>query len=225
MQGMEAAGRRFSEISGKAISPTASPGEIAMQMADLIEARNLLRDWSARCVTRRHAVHNGLGPLIDMLEAGSVAADETRPAFKLAYARWWLPKVLDADPVLRNFRRFQHENAIKEFREIDDMVRTQATRRVISAVAHGLPVAGVPRHSELGLLRHQMELQRPSQSIRDMIGKMPETFPKLAPCMLMSPLSIAQYPQDRSEPRRAARRWFSQRYRQDGDRADHPGLQ
>lgn len=193
MQGMEAAGRRFTEISGKAISPTASPGEITMRMADLIEARNLLRDWSAWCVTRRRAVHNGLGPVIDMLEAGAVAADETRQAFRLAYARWWLPRVLDGDPVLRNFRRFQHENAIKEFREIDDLVRAHATRRVISAVAHGLPLAGVPRHSELGLLRHQMELQRPSQSIRDMIGKMPETFPKLAPCMLMSPLSIAQY--------------------------------
>ncbi len=193
MQGMEAASRRFSEVAGRAISPLVSPGEIAGQMADLVEARNLLRDWSAWCVTRRRTVHNGLGSLIEMLEAGSVAAGETRQAFRLAYARWWLPKVLDADPVLRNFRRFQHENAIKEFREIDDMVRAHATRRVISAVAHGLPVAGVPRHSELGLLRHQMELQRPSQSIRDMIGKMPETFPKLAPCMLMSPLSIAQY--------------------------------
>lgn len=193
MQGMEAAQKRFSEVAGRAISLQASPGEIAGQMTSLIEARNLLRDWSAWCMARRRAVHNGLGSLIEMLEAGSVAADETRQAFRLAYARWWLPKVLDTDPVLRSFRRFQHENAIKEFREIDDMVRTHATRRVISAVAHGLPVAGVPRHSELGLLRHQMELQRPSQSIRDMIGKMPETFPKLAPCMLMSPLSIAQY--------------------------------
>ena len=62
------------------------------------------------------------------------------------------------------------------------------------ALAHGLPaVQSVPRNSELGLLRYQMELQRPSQSIRDLIGKMPENFSKLAPCMLMSPLSIAQY--------------------------------
>lgn len=30
-------------------------------------------------------------------------------------------------------------------------------------------------------------------SIRDMIGAMPESFGKLAPCVLMSPLSIAQY--------------------------------
>src|SRR5690606_16613581 len=31
------------------------------------------------------------------------------------------------------------------------------------------------------------------RSIRDIIGRMPQSFSKLAPCMLMSPLSIAQY--------------------------------
>src|SRR5690606_36316101 len=70
----------------------------------------------------------------------------------------------------------------------------QASHRVRIAIAHGLPpVQSVPRNSELGLLRHQMELQRPSRSIRDMIGAMPQSFARLAPCVLMSPLSIAQY--------------------------------
>ena len=38
-----------------------------------------------------------------------------------------------------------------------------------------------------------MQLKRPSKSIREMIAAMPEAFAKLAPCLLMSPLSIAQY--------------------------------
>ena len=193
-QGMEAARKQFSGVAGREFGSQATPLSISEQMTSLVAARSLLRDWSAWCETRRRAAQNGLGPLVESLEAGTAAPGETRHAFRLAYARWWLPKVLDADPVLRNFRRFQHENAISEFREIDDLVRTHAAGRVIGAVAHGLPpVTGVPRNSELGLLRHQMELQRPSQSIRDMIGKMPQSFPKLAPCMLMSPLSIAQY--------------------------------
>jgi len=194
MQGMDMARQRFSEAAGKEFTARLGPAETVAQMTGLSEARPLLRDWSAWCVARRRAIHNGLGPLIEALETSTIAPTDTRAAFRLAYARWWLPLVLDGDDTLRTFRRFQHENAIKEFRELDDLVRTHATRRVISAVAHGLPsVTSVPRNSELGLLRHQMELQRPSQSIRDMIGRMPEAFPKLAPCMLMSPLSIAQY--------------------------------
>jgi len=196
-QGFEGARRRFAEVAGRELAISGelgALGSLAETLGALIEARHLLRDWSAWCRVRNRAIASGLGALVDRIEGGEVQPETAVAAFRVGYARWWLPVILDGDPVLRDFRRFQHENAIAEFREIDDLVRTRATGRVISAIAHGLPpVQSVPRNSELGLLRHQMELQRPSQSIRDMIGKMPETFSKLAPCMLMSPLSIAQY--------------------------------
>lgn len=163
-------------------------------MGELVGSAHLLRDWSSWCRARRTAIDNNLGPLVDDIQSGRVAPADAGPAFALAYARWWLPPTLDSDKVLRDFRRFQHEHAITDFREIDDLVRAQASRRVTSAIAHGLPpVQSVPRNSELGLLRHQMELQRPSRSIREMISAMRQSFGKLAPCVLMSPLSIAQY--------------------------------
>ena len=61
-------------------------------------------------------------------------------------------------------------------------------------IAHGLPAKhGVPRKSELGILRKQLGLVRPSMPIRQLLAGLPETFGKLAPCVLMSPLSVAQY--------------------------------
>ncbi|MBH0236464.1 DUF3320 domain-containing protein [Methylobrevis albus] len=197
LRGFEAASRGFGDLAGREVAACATGAEAAAlgeTLGELIAARALLRDWTAWCRVRNAALGRHLGGLVDALGDGTIRPDAARAAFRLGYARWWLPQVLDGDPVLRDFRRFQHENAIKDFREIDDLVRTHATGRVLSAIAHGLPpVQGVPRNSELGLLRHQMELQRPSQTIRDMIGRMPQSFPKLAPCMLMSPLSIAQY--------------------------------
>lgn len=196
-QGFDAARSRFFKAAGRDVSLGEGPAalsDLAANLAALADARHLLRDWSAWCRIRNRAVASGLGALVEQIEGGVVPAGQARVAFRLGYARWWLPTVLDSEPVLRDFRRFQHENAIDEFREIDDLARTHATGRVVGALAHGLPaVQSVPRNSELGLLRYQMELQRPSQSIRDLIGKMPENFSKLAPCMLMSPLSIAQY--------------------------------
>jgi very-short-patch-repair endonuclease len=195
-RGFDSARQQFVDAAGRDILAADMDDlvKLAGSLGALIDAQSLLRDWSVWCRVRGRAFALGLAPLVKQIEAGTVSAKEARSAFRLGYARWWLPNVLDDDPVLRDFRRFQHENAIAEFREIDDLVRAHAPRRVIDAIAHGLPaVQSVPRNSELGLLRHQMELQRPSQSIRDMIGKMPETFSKLAPCMLMSPLSIAQY--------------------------------
>ena len=196
-QGFDSVRARFAATPGRAAALGDEPDALSTLSASLIalvNARHLMRDWSTWCRVRNHANAAGLDALVEQIERGSVPADQARAAFQLGYARWWLPPVLDGDAVLRDFRRFQHENAITEFREIDDLVRTHATDRVVGAIAHGLPsVQSVPRNSELGLLRYQMELQRPSQSIRDMIGKMPQSFSKLAPCMLMSPLSIAQY--------------------------------
>ncbi|MDT3684955.1 MAG: DUF4011 domain-containing protein [Pseudorhodoplanes sp.] len=163
-------------------------------MNELSQARSMLRDWSSWCDVRERAIAQGLGPLVEDLEAGAVLPEDALSAFRLGYARWWLPLIIDRNKVLRDFRRFEHEHAIVDFRAIDDAVREAASARVAQALLHNLPqVSLVPRNSELGRLRHQMNLQRPSASIRDMIGAMPETFGKLAPCVLMSPLSIAQY--------------------------------
>lgn len=192
-----AAAQAFAGAAGCTVSALVGDralADVAGTMADLLAARALLADWTTWRSLRRKALGHGLGALVEALEEGTLDAEEAGGAFRLAYARWWLPLAMDADPVLRGFRRFQHEHVIADFRDLDDLVRAHAAERVRQRIAHRLPPAqGVPRNSELGLLRHQMELQRPSRSIREMIGAMPETFPRLAPCMLMSPLSIAQY--------------------------------
>ena len=197
VDGFGIANRDFETLSRQGAAARLEGVDLAglrSQLTSLQDAQSLLRDRAAWNRVRRRAVARDLAPLVTMIESGAIEPANARTAFRLGYARWWLPKVVDGDLVLREFRRFQHENAIRDFREIDDLVRSMASVRITSAVAHGLPqVESVPRNSELGLLRHQMNLQRPSQSIRDMIGKMPQNFYKLAPCMLMSPLSIAQY--------------------------------
>ena len=167
---------------------------LSRQMDDLEHARTLFRDWSSWCAVRKRALARGLAPLVADIESGAVSPDRSLSALRLGYARWWLPLAIDDSRELRNFRRFEHENAVVDFRDIDDLVRVHASDRIVSALAHGLPSSEtVSRQSELGQLRHQMGLRKPSRSIREMIAAMPESFGKLAPCILMSPLSIAQY--------------------------------
>jgi very-short-patch-repair endonuclease len=168
--------------------------ELDQLMRDLEESRDRLRDWSSWCAAREKGHALGLGPLTDDLRNGAIRPGDTKNAFQVAYARWWLPLAIDTEPHLRKFHRVEHEHAADDFRRMDDLVREQAALQVNLAITHGLPTpAEVPKQSELGLLRHQMQLQRPSKSIRDMVTAMPQSFTKLAPCILMSPLSIAQY--------------------------------
>jgi very-short-patch-repair endonuclease len=164
-------------------------------LTDRIQAsRTQLKQWTAWCEVKKRAEVLGLALFVEALEAGGIQPPDLAARFELAYARWWLPKAIDANSALRTFQRFKHEDAIADFCKLDDVARSTASSRARQAIAHDLPqVDKVPRKSELGLLRHQMGLKRPSKSIREMIGAMPESFGRLVPCLLMSPLSIAQY--------------------------------
>lgn len=160
----------------------------------ILDCRKGLKQWTAWCEVKEQASVLGLTPFVDAVEGRQIPSEDLESRFELSYARWWLPKVIDRSPVLRAFQRFKHEDAIDDFRQLDELARATAASHAMHAVAHELPeVDSVPRKSELGLLRHQMGLKRPSKSIREVIGGMPEAFGKLAPCLLMSPLSIAQY--------------------------------
>jgi very-short-patch-repair endonuclease len=160
----------------------------------LQKERTKLRSWTAWCAVRRRARNLALDGCVQSLESGQIDPEDLVERFELAYARWWLPLAIDRCDLLRSFQGFQHEDAIREFRKLDDEARRLASLTVSHAAGHGFPPEdGVPQRSELGLLRHQMNLQRPSKAIREVIAGMPNTFSKLAPCVLMSPLSIAQY--------------------------------
>lgn len=192
-----AAARAVAEAAGCRLGTLVREGTLAGlsgAMADLVAERSALADWIIWRGVRRRAEASGLGPMVAALEAAALVPEQAEDVFRLAYARWWLPLAMDADPVLRGFRRVRHEHAIAAFRELDDLACAHAAGRVRQGIAHGLPPAeSAPRQSELGLLRDQMAMKRPTCSIRALITALPASFPRLAPCMLMSPLSVARY--------------------------------
>jgi hypothetical protein len=165
------------------------------QLAQKIpQHRRSLRLWTAWNEARFQAGQAGLQLLVEELEQGTTDPEELENRFAWGYANWWLPAIIDQDPALRTFRRFQHEEAIEDFRQLDQQARELAASVAKQAWLGKLPAMdSVPRRSELGMLRHQLGLRRPSLSIRQIVEGMPKYFHQLAPCLLMSPLSIAQY--------------------------------
>ncbi len=180
---------------GGAVPIEASVGDLSAGLTTIAAESGRLQDWTRWVTERRAASVAGLGPLIDALENGLIdTAGAAAEAFERAYAAWWLPLAMDASDQLRTFARWEHEETISAFRKIDDAAVTEAAVEVMRRTAHGLPGKdAVPRRSELGELRHQLGLTRPRISVRKLLDSLPTTFGKLAPCVLMSPLSVAQY--------------------------------
>ncbi|MGV2339120.1 MAG UNVERIFIED_CONTAM: hypothetical protein LVR18_35610 [Planctomycetaceae bacterium] len=200
---LQALGRFSAALQAFKAAAGGSPGSRKSEtlLADTAQAaalvrsrRGALRQWVSWHSIRTRCDTHGLLPFVESLENSSLSPEEAETAFPLAWARWWLPLAISREPVLLQFRSFSHEAAIAEFRRLDEQARAAAGAHVAHCLNRSLPAPDqAPKKSELGLLRHQMQLKRPSVSIREMVSNMPESFATLAPCVLMSPLSIAQY--------------------------------
>ncbi len=171
----------------------ASVADFAAGLEMVMAERTRLQDWTKWIKRSNEGSAAGLGSFVKALEDRQIEGDAEH-AFKRAYAAWWLPLAMDARDELRGFTQWEHERVIETFRKLDETAAELAPVEVMRRIVHGLPVKeSVPKKSELGTLRHQLSLERPSLPIRQLLTSLPETFGKLAPCVLMSPLSVAQY--------------------------------
>lgn len=168
--------------------------EVIEHYQSVVRSEASLRSWCAWRQARDEASALGLAALVEGMEQGRIGAGEARTYFETNYARWWLNAVVDDEPVIRSFVSAEHEQRIRAFRTLDERF-TALTRDWLRArLCAGLPSQeNVSRNSEWGLLRHEIGKKRAHLPLRELMSQIPEALTKLTPCLLMSPLSIAQY--------------------------------
>ncbi|GAB2897290.1 DUF3320 domain-containing protein [Microvirgula curvata] len=170
------------------------PLQVMQRADDVLNTSNRLNAWCAWCKARQEAFALGLANIVTGLEQGTIQLGRVKETFETDYCRWWLNAVVDADEVLRTFVSAEHEKRIRDFRELDERFigLTQALVRAQLSAGHPAPDR-VSRGSEWGLLRYEMQKKTRHLPLRELMAQASDAVMRLTPCLLMSPLSIAQY--------------------------------
>lgn len=143
-----------------------------------------------RVVAEAHQA--GLAPLVQ--EARQEDKVDLSDMFETSYARWFAARLIDAAPRLKTFVPDVHCRDIESFRALEDKMAALAVRYTRARLCGQIPDKNnVGKKDGYGILKHQLQLQKRHKPIRQLVMEMGEAFTRLAPCMLMSPLSIAQY--------------------------------
>ncbi|MBB5496611.1 DUF3320 domain-containing protein [Paraburkholderia sp. MM5384-R2] len=159
-------------------------------------AKSQFMSWCLWRQVREQAVHLGLQGVVTSLEDGRVPLDCVEEHFEYSYQNWWVKKVIDKDSVLRTFSSADHERKIREFRQSDERFQHLTAQHVAATLAGKVPAGKgmvVSSDSELGLLRRELQKKTRHAPVRQLMHGLPSLLPKLKPCLLMSPLSVAQY--------------------------------
>jgi very-short-patch-repair endonuclease len=147
--------------------------------------------WRAAAYAARSA---GLAPIVNAVETGQIRRDQILRAFDYAYARWVAETIVNEDEVLSGFLAERHEAAIEAFVAADRTVNELAQQIVKARIGASVPTqTNFGQDPEWGTLAREISKKARHMPLRQLFGKIPNVLTQLAPCVMMSPLSIAQY--------------------------------
>jgi very-short-patch-repair endonuclease len=154
-----------------------------------------LQSWCYWRATCGDAARLGLEPLILVYEREGLPTAELMRTFERGFYQWWTESLLAQEPALRHFFSPEHERKIEQFHKLDDQYLALTCALIQARLASRVPVAGdrVIEHSEMGILQRQRQMRRRHLPIRQLFQRIPNLLPRLKPCLLMSPISVAQY--------------------------------
>ncbi|MFM1873303.1 MAG: hypothetical protein RL398_2725, partial [Planctomycetota bacterium] len=181
-----------------AFAPSRSPGWFGA-------VRERLERWSAHLpALREHcayvraadaAIAAGGAAIVTAHSRGELPNPQLQDAVERAHLLAWLDALHAAEPELARFAGRDHERAIEEFARLDRLQMAMSAEVVAARLAARLPqLRGTSiASSELGMLERELKKQRRHKPVRRLLAELPGLLPRLAPCLLMSPLSVVQY--------------------------------
>lgn len=186
--------RRFAGLAATGTNAHLSVAALRATSLSIQQQEEQLKAWCDWCRVRDQATEVGLGSLAQALEAGSLLPTACEEAFVTAYAHWFATQGIDSEPLLRNFVAAEHMSDIGAFVRLDDEL-AKLTVRYIRAKLCGLVPSknDIPKSSGFAILKHELQKSRRHKPVRQLAIEMGDALNRLAPCMLMSPLSIAQF--------------------------------
>ncbi len=190
-------------VSALQLGPEALPDAQAPDFAaamqararDLAAALPSLRDWTPWVRAASSVREQGLAPLQAAVASGEVAPDRALPCFERSFREEWLHGLLRQEPALAQFRGLDHQRRIESFRSLDRELIELSAAVVRARLSAQLPAASESSvgSSEVGILLRELKKQRRHLPVRQLLARIPNLLPRLSPCLLMSPLSVAQF--------------------------------
>ncbi|RYD38644.1 MAG: DUF4011 domain-containing protein [Verrucomicrobiaceae bacterium] len=174
-------------------------GAVTAQADALAAAWPRVREWCSWQKARQEALALHLGPVVARIESATAAvpAMDVPELFERSFRRAFLFAVMDTEPALRDFFGAEHAGRIERFRSLDTTLATLSRDLIHSRLSAGIPreqqgIEGIP-DAEIGLLRKEIGKRARHLPVRQLLSRIPSLLPRLKPCVLMSPLSVAQY--------------------------------
>lgn len=155
---------------------------------------NGIKDWYHWVDKKRELQQMGAMPVVVLIEKGTIPNKAMNGFLKGMY-HVLIETAIDENEQLRMFNGLKFRQKIEKYKR--DTVRFQelSKEELYSKLASRVPSTStaIAEGSEISILKRNIANGGRGNSIRSIMDSIPTLLPRLCPCMLMSPISVAQY--------------------------------
>jgi very-short-patch-repair endonuclease len=160
----------------------------------IIEQATKLKPWVEWVAAKQQCERLKIEPLVEALEAGNIHSKDAEKQIFTAFCAWLAPRLIDEREALRSFKVSEHNQRLEEFRKLDADVAKTTGDYIAAVVAQKTPDISSKEHSKsFATLSRELQKKTRHKPIRALFEDMGERILDLCPCMMMSPLSVAQF--------------------------------
>ena len=188
--------RRLAELAQGSLWPESFDLTAAGQAAAAVLAvYNRLDQWLAYVQVRTEIETLGAGDFCQKAENGEIAPEQLKAAVWRSLMYYGVLEALEQEKELTAFNHHNFEYLLAGYRQelklVTEMTRLELIEKLTANIPQ--PLGDINAGSELGVLKKAIKNGGRGLSLRKLFDMTPNVLRRLAPCMLMSPISIAQY--------------------------------
>lgn len=171
---------------------------IAKKYDDCIKQIDYLLLWKDYCEAKERAVQLGLSEFIKAIENGSVALEKSIATLNYSIYNSMVREIVRNSRVLSSFTSSSYENLRSSFIELDRKVMIIFREEIASNISQRFVPKGngsgpVSTYTDMSLILHELNKRRRHIPTRQLIKRSGVALMSLKPCVMMSPLSVAQF--------------------------------
>ena len=154
-----------------------------------------LRKHASFMALYKEADATGLQSYLNAYRAGEIEGEDLIPCMECNLSYALIAHAIRESEILRCFDGPQFEQTIQNYKDTIARFETLTVQELVARLSSQIPAtsAQLAGSSELGMLQKAIKSGGRGQSIRKLFDSIPTLLRRLKPCMLMSPLSVAQY--------------------------------
>ncbi len=180
---------------GKILSADITLAEMISKLDTVLSSYSDIDKWISYVKARTDLDAISLISFVNKAESGEVSIENLKPITIKSLMYYGLLELLEDDAILTEFNSRDFEFLLSQYKQELSIVREMTQLELIEKLVENIPKPqrDVNENSELGIMMKAIKSNGRGLSLRKLFDMTPNVLRRIAPCMLMSPISIAQY--------------------------------